>query len=368
MNLRLSIPYFVPIQKNAATGAHIRMSCIYLYIPWAASRHQVDGPRTLARPVLRLPHARRACARKISDLVDTMPAVDIAMRRSLGDGFVDLLVASLRPAFERRDGITNIPGKVTDVKTAFSSWDNCMKASYCKWPVIAILVIGGLMIFSVLWCIIRKNKYLDEPFIPPDPGYKSQDPMFATGATLPAVSHASAASDTPQFAQFRVSKKGAQSGNDDALPAMPSWEGSESKKVLVEEESVEMSDLKRPEAIGANQGLAAGLHLVSPNPSHGYAGHYEQNRPYAGAAPERQYSSDSMRPLRPTVSTQQRQYSDDSQAVSSPFSHVSGGFDFSTDDSRSVAQSTRGARGYAGRPSLSREQTQAAAYNGYRMY
>lgn len=322
--------------------------------------------------------------------------------------------------------------------------------------------------------------------------------MFATGATLPAVSHASAASDTPQFAQFRVSKKGAQSGNDDALPAMPSWEGSESKKVLVEEESVEMSDLKRPEAIGANQGLAAGLHLVSPNPSpgphnpysrpgstagstgyfatpsaasdrygqtaqgygpgyspegqgyrqssspygnqrvqgyhvnpgygaavvvgaamgqsygeqggygqtgtpdgygrtrqsgydsqgqqreagygsaprrsaaspagHGYAGHYEQNRPYAGAAPERQYSSDSMRPLRPTVSTQQRQYSDDSQAVSSPFSHVSGGFDFSTDDSRSVAQSTRGARGYAGRPSLSREQTQAAAYNGYRMY
>lgn len=61
-----------------------------------------------------------------------MPAVDIAMRRSLGDGFVDLLVASLRPAFERRDGITNIPGKVTDVKTAFSSWDNCMKASYCK--------------------------------------------------------------------------------------------------------------------------------------------------------------------------------------------------------------------------------------------
>lgn len=58
-----------------------------------------------------------------------MPAVNVAMERSLGQGFVELMVASLRPAFERRN---TIPGQINDVKTAFSSWDNCMKASYCK--------------------------------------------------------------------------------------------------------------------------------------------------------------------------------------------------------------------------------------------
>lgn len=58
-----------------------------------------------------------------------MPAVDVAMERSLRRGFLDLFVATLRPALERRD----IQGQITDVKTAFSSWDNCMQANYCKY-------------------------------------------------------------------------------------------------------------------------------------------------------------------------------------------------------------------------------------------
>jgi hypothetical protein len=57
-----------------------------------------------------------------------MAAVEVAMRRSLREGFVDLLVASLRPALARRD----LEGQVADVKSAFSSWDNCMEATYCK--------------------------------------------------------------------------------------------------------------------------------------------------------------------------------------------------------------------------------------------
>lgn len=57
-----------------------------------------------------------------------MPAVDVAMERSLRRGFLDLFVATLRPALERRD----IMGQITDAKTAFSSWDNCMQASFCK--------------------------------------------------------------------------------------------------------------------------------------------------------------------------------------------------------------------------------------------
>jgi len=57
-----------------------------------------------------------------------MPAVDVAMERSLRRGFLDLFVATLRPALERRD----IQGQISDVATAFSSWDNCMQVTYCK--------------------------------------------------------------------------------------------------------------------------------------------------------------------------------------------------------------------------------------------
>jgi len=56
-------------------------------------------------------------------------AVEEAMRRSLREGFVELLVASLRPALEPRQ---DLQGSVDNVKNSFSSWDNCMAATYCK--------------------------------------------------------------------------------------------------------------------------------------------------------------------------------------------------------------------------------------------
>ncbi len=50
------------------------------------------------------------------------------------EGFVDLLIASLRPALEKRDGtITGLVNDANNVKTAFSSWDNCMQATICKY-------------------------------------------------------------------------------------------------------------------------------------------------------------------------------------------------------------------------------------------
>lgn len=69
-----------------------------------------------------------------------MPAVDVAMERSLRRGFLDLLVASLRPAVERRD----IQGQISDVKTAFSSWDNCMQVNYCKYVKPSVLPWGAV--------------------------------------------------------------------------------------------------------------------------------------------------------------------------------------------------------------------------------
>ncbi|KAM7207070.1 hypothetical protein V8F33_000169 [Rhypophila sp. PSN 637] len=225
-----------------------------------------------------------------------MPAVDVAMQRSLREGFMELLIASLRPALTKRMDVASVEGQINDAKTAFSSWDNCMQASFCKWPVIAVIIVGGLIIFSVVWCIIRcaccgmscccscfsclkccgdccgccdppqkRAKYLDDPYVPPDQGYKAPAPMlpFSPAATMPSHAHAmppppglqtgvTPQYSAPQYAEFDVSKK---PHNEDALPAMPSWEGAESKKIMVEEEAVEMDQLKKPEASSA-QNLA----------------------------------------------------------------------------------------------------------------
>ncbi|KAK0734004.1 hypothetical protein B0T26DRAFT_47633 [Lasiosphaeria miniovina] len=216
-----------------------------------------------------------------------MPAVNVAMERSLREGFVQLLVASLRPAIQKRD----IQGQVNDVKTAFSSWDNCMKATYCKWPVIAVIIVGGLFLISIIWCVARclccglsccceccqclkccgnccgccdppkgsRAKYLDEPYVPPNNQYKSQPPMdpgFARAAAIPPPARAAAVPEPPQYAEFDVSKKTAAPVNEDALPEMPSWEGAGSKKVLLEEDAVEMDTLKKPEASVQNAALA----------------------------------------------------------------------------------------------------------------
>jgi hypothetical protein len=70
------------------------------------------------------------------------------------------------------------------------------------------------------------------------------------GPTVPA------AAKGPQFAQFAEFDVGGKK-NEDALPQMPSWEGAEHKKVLVEEEAVEMNALKKPEAGGQAAGAAA---------------------------------------------------------------------------------------------------------------
>ncbi|KAH6853859.1 hypothetical protein B0I37DRAFT_409990 [Chaetomium sp. MPI-CAGE-AT-0009] len=191
-----------------------------------------------------------------------MPAVNVAMERSLRRGFMDLLVASLRPALGRRD----LQGQITDVKTAFSSWDNCMQVNYCKWPVIGVIIVGGLIIIGVAWCLRccgdccgccdpprgSRHKYLDEPYIPPNHGYKSQEPMHAGFDSRSTPGPVSKGPTFPQYAEFDAGGK----KDDDALPQMPEWESAERKKVLLEEEAVEMNALKRPEVGGQAAGAA----------------------------------------------------------------------------------------------------------------
>ncbi|PFH55515.1 hypothetical protein XA68_18129 [Ophiocordyceps unilateralis] len=192
-----------------------------------------------------------------------MSPVDVAM---VGGGLLQQTKRALGLA--RRDILIDAADRVGDVRSAFSSWDNCMKHSYCKWPVIAVIVVGSLILFSLVWCIIRRlccglacccsccqclrccgnccgccdapnrrqHKYLEEPYIPPGHGYQTQPPMqapFASGAT------------PPQYAQFDMPRK----GGEDALPEMPSWESGSSKRVMVENDEVEMNQLNKPSSL-----------------------------------------------------------------------------------------------------------------------
>ncbi|KHN96436.1 uncharacterized protein MAM_05725 [Metarhizium album ARSEF 1941] len=198
----------------------------------------------------------------------------------------DAVARSVAESLTKRDVMTDAQNKVTDVKTAFSSWDNCMKASFCKWPVIAVIIVGSLIIVSVICCFEclkccgnccgccdppggRQHKYLDEPYIPPyhgqSQGYRNQAPMQAH------FSPPAATKFEPQYAEFDVSKK----TNGDDLPPMPSWERSGSKKVLMEQEEVEMSNLARTPVSPLNR-----TRINSPSPALVSPMSVNHDRPY----------------------------------------------------------------------------------------
>ncbi|PHH68855.1 hypothetical protein CDD82_225 [Ophiocordyceps australis] len=204
-----------------------------------------------------------------------MPSIDVAMVASRRDGTLHQVSNALRrrsaPTLSQRDLLVDAADRVYSVKKAFSSWDNCMKATFCKWPVIALIIVGSLILIGILWCIIRcaccglscccsccrcfkccgnccgccdapgqrKHKYLDEPYVPPNHGYQPNAPMQPPFASAPAKQPVF---EPPQYAQFDVSKK----PGDDSLPQMPSWEGGSSKHVLLDHDEVEMTDLNKP--------------------------------------------------------------------------------------------------------------------------
>lgn len=62
-----------------------------------------------------------------------MPSIDVAMTRSLRGGFSGIVARSFQHAFQERNIITDAQDQISDVKTAFSSWDNCMQVVYCKY-------------------------------------------------------------------------------------------------------------------------------------------------------------------------------------------------------------------------------------------
>lgn len=53
----------------------------------------------------------------------------IAEPRDYSEALRNLLARSVMAGTSRRD----VSSSISDVKTSFSSWDNCMKATYCKY-------------------------------------------------------------------------------------------------------------------------------------------------------------------------------------------------------------------------------------------
>ncbi|KAH3910378.1 hypothetical protein HBH56_150880 [Parastagonospora nodorum] len=238
-----------------------------------------------------------------------------------------------------------------DARNTLSSWDNCMAKAYCKWPVIIGIVVGGLIAFSVIFCIARclccaaecticcckcctcccpsgssgsgHKRMKSEPTYPPyAPNPHAANPYNANpyaqahAAAPPAPlnqqyrSHAAPAfapaptyahvQERPQFATFDSPSKPA---NEDALPAMPSWGDARDRHVEVEEQPVpekrgdmEMDRLNHNGSV-TNTSMAgmAAVPRRSPVPTRspvspvdGYG--YNQgfeNEPLVGAAPHR---------------------------------------------------------------------------------
>ncbi|KAM0253591.1 hypothetical protein ACHAQJ_007219 [Trichoderma viride] len=174
-----------------------------------------------------------------------MPAIDVAMARSLRGGLwetvKDSIARSLATEVVRRDIVSDADTKISDVKQAFSSWSSCMAHVYCN--CCYCLKCCG----NCCGCCDApggaRRKHLDEPYNPQQSGgYRQEAPMAANmpaPAAVPAFT-TPASHGPPQYAEFDVSKHDA-----DALPAMPSWETANSKQIVLEEE-VEMDNLPPP--------------------------------------------------------------------------------------------------------------------------
>ncbi|POS87546.1 hypothetical protein EPUL_000458, partial [Erysiphe pulchra] len=159
-----------------------------------------------------------------------------------------------------------VTDQVSNVTTTFTSWDKCMLQSYCKWPAIIGIAIGGIVALSIIICMTRclccgysfccscfsflsccgscggccdgrrkkSGKYKSD--LSSDyrnQGYSAPPPMMKGGF------------NKPQFAHFSTNKASPGALNEDALPAMPSWDTATSVHVLDDSEESKGMELKQ---------------------------------------------------------------------------------------------------------------------------
>ncbi|KAK8210310.1 hypothetical protein M8818_003478 [Zalaria obscura] len=204
----------------------------------------------------------------------------------------------------------SLSSDVSSVKNTFSGWDSCMSKAYCKWPAIVGIIIGSLILLSLLWCLFRclccgaelcaccvscmtccggccgrhhnRSKGYAQPEAPP--AQFQPQPYTQYSSAPPPMYQTPMQPAAPQHAHFEgpSGKKGNVGGyNEDALPAMPSWDNASNRKV---EDDVEMQQQPMlPKDHGYGQG--GDLGLMNP---------YEQQQqsPYYSQIQSRGYGRD----------------------------------------------------------------------------
>ncbi|BCS04355.1 uncharacterized protein AKAW2_80156S [Aspergillus luchuensis] len=174
---------------------------------------------------------------------------------------------------------------VSDLKSdasTFTSWDKCMSKAYCKWPVIVAIIIAALIVLSVIACVINclccgvqcckcccgccfkccpgfkrkrnKQKYLDDQYDqpPPMPAMPTMPAPMNNAYQTPYQPQAPPVYRGAEVARFDTPSSPANGKFDeDALPAMPTWEGAVTKKV--EDENPHAESLEMKPLSNANQ-------------------------------------------------------------------------------------------------------------------
>ncbi|KAK6355059.1 hypothetical protein TWF696_004185 [Orbilia brochopaga] len=158
---------------------------------------------------------------------------------------------------------------IASIPETLKSWDSCMAKSWCKYPVIAACVVGGLILISITWCCYRcccrrrrrkaersKSTFFNDPV-----------PAYMTSGTTPTPNtnisstgnynsnsrnsfgggNSASAPSGPQYAYFDTGAK-----NNDDLPVMPSWNNAKSEKVE-DTSKVEVIELTEVDKDGRQQ-------------------------------------------------------------------------------------------------------------------
>ncbi|PYH41442.1 uncharacterized protein BP01DRAFT_169014 [Aspergillus saccharolyticus JOP 1030-1] len=226
----------------------------------------------------------------------------------------------------------DIVSDLKDATSTFSSWDSCMSKAYCKWPVIAAIIIGALIVLSIVACVVnclccgiqcckcclccssccpsprnrqRKTKHLDDPYPPPDmPGSMPGAMPGSMPPPMPVKSPYQPPQAPPVYRGTEVARFDAPTSpaglkyNEDALPAMPSWDTAVTKRVEDTGPHVETVELetmhhigreprRMPSAPRMNGGAGGGGYMGPPPVRTGTPGQYPVRTGTPGQYPAR---------------------------------------------------------------------------------
>ncbi|EWC46699.1 hypothetical protein DRE_03944 [Drechslerella stenobrocha 248] len=187
----------------------------------------------------------------------------------------------------------SVQDDIASLPEVLKSWDSCMAKSWCKYPIIAACVVGGLVLICTAWCCYRcccrrrrkakrsKSTFFNDPV----PAYMTSGTTFAPDSNSApnnlsggAGGYSSSnivgpskigggAPAAPQYAYFETGTTGAK--DNDELPVMPSWNGAKNEKVedTTKVEAIELNEVDNNGRQPSAPSNPVGGHVqVSPPP------------------------------------------------------------------------------------------------------